>query len=167
MLRRMCVVLCGLGLVAVLGGCGSSNDDNGTGGGDFTTPYNFAGTWTFARTVTDDPVDWSADDRGAPLGTTYESTFVITTNGNAIVADDTTAPYPPETYHGTADLNAGSTVLVYRYNSGSDPNYIVSTFRLQAESDTTMTGTWVSDEHPSPGFPNGKHMEHSIVATRK
>ena len=167
MLRKMFVLLCGLGLVATLSGCSSSDGSDETGSGDFTTPYAFAGTWTFARTVTEDPVGWSADDRDAPLGTTYNSTFVITANGTAVVADDLTAPYPPETYSGVADLSAGSTTLVYRYNSGSDPSYIVSTFQLQAESDTTMTGTWVSDEHPSPGFPSGKHMEQTIVATRK
>ncbi len=161
MFRRTMIALLGLGLAGALAGCsggGSTEPDL-----PFNVPYAFAGTWRFARTVTSDPVGWSADDRGAALGTTYNSRFAITVNGTQVVADDQTAPYPPETYHGTIDPQTGAFTAQFLWQGDKT---IRSTFRLQATSDTTMTGTWVSDESASPGFPNGKHMEHSIVATR-
>lgn len=168
MLRKTLFALCLIGLASTLAGCSgsSTSPDDDDNGGDFTTPYTFAGRWTFARTVTEDPVGWSADDRNAPLGTTYNSTFQITVNGTAVVANDLTAPFPPEIYNGTVNPTTGALTAMYRFSTGGDPNYIISNLQLQAETDTRMTGTWVSDEHPSPGFPNGKHMKHTIVATR-
>jgi hypothetical protein len=117
--------------------------------------------------VTEDPVGWSADDRKHGLGSVYDSTFVITANGAAFTAVDVTGPFGPESYFGTADLNEGTVTAVYRFSTPTDPNYIVTTLTLEAESDSRMTGSWVSDEHASPGFPSGKHMKHTIVATRR
>jgi hypothetical protein len=157
-MKKMTLAALALLLIAALAGCSSSSTGPSS---NFKTPFNFAGNWTFKMTVAEDPVGWSADDRSAPLGSSYDSQYVIEQAGTNVALHDNTSRFS-EDFAGTCDTTAGTIRAEYHFNG----NYIVTVITLTADGDNSMTGTWVSDEQPSPGFASGKHIKNTIKATR-